>query len=127
MERSNWFESVYQEEVYDFRPPLTVVLSTPFKSLQEAELQLLSKLLHAVNRSLAAVRIVEEPNLDLSGWTDKPAYVIAFQAPPKGIEPYSIMTASGTSIIFSDSLNVLSGDLTAKQKLWASLKAMFPA
>lgn len=125
MTESNWFETVYPEETYAFPPSLTIVLSVPFAQLKADDQLQLSKMLVAIGHSLESVRIVVEPNLDLSQWIEKPRQLIAFQPPPKGIEIYSVTQTPGTTLLFSDSLSVLGTDLSTKKKLWEALRAMF--
>ncbi len=126
MAESNWFESVYPEEVYAFPPPLTVVLSMPLEKLGEQEKVLLSRMLQAIRHSLDSVKVVVEPRLDLSAWIEKPRQILAFQPPPKGIEPYSVTQAAEATVLFSAPLEVLSTDTESKKKLWAALQTMFP-
>lgn len=120
-------DSIFQEEIYDFQAPTTVVLSEPWDQLQEPGRILLTKILQAVRLSLDAVRILHQAEFDLSGYTDKPRLLICFISPPKGVSRYEVHRAGGSAMVFADSLDALVQDEAGKRKLWAALKDLFPA
>jgi hypothetical protein len=125
MESAEWFKSTFNEEVYDIGVPLTVVIGTPWSTLKEEHVQLLSKILVAVGQSLGSVRVIHQEAFDMSLWSEKPARVIAFVAPPKGLAAYEIIQGPEGAVVFSDPLEILNADDGAKRKLWGTLKTLF--
>lgn len=121
------FDAIFQEEVYSFSAPVTVMLGVPFKETKQEHRELLRKILHAVGLSLEAVRIVHQAHFDVSGWIEKPRQLIAFIPPPAGIARYEVIETSGMSVVVSDSIDVISGEEASKRKLWNALKLLFPA
>jgi DNA polymerase III psi subunit len=120
-------DAIYQEEVYRFPGLPTVVLPVPWKDLPEDQLALLTKILQAIRLRLEAVRILHQKEFDLSEFDEKPALLIGFVTPPKGVPAYEVYRTSQTAMVFSDSLAVLVGDDAAKRKLWGALKDLFPS
>jgi hypothetical protein len=119
------FNALYGEEVYDVSPPVAIVLGKSWQDLNEEERQLLSKILLAVKSSVDRVRILHQTKLDLSEWSAKPSRVIAFVAPAKGVGLYEVIRTDSTSIVFSDSPEVLMNDEPAKKRLWLALQTLF--
>ena len=125
MDSESVFKSTFNEEVYSIPVPLTVVLDVPWASLKAEHVELLSKILIAVGKSLSGVRIVHQTPFDMSTWSEKPDRVIAFCAPPKGVATYEIIPSAEGTVVFSDPLEILFADDAAKRKLWGTLKALF--
>lgn len=121
------FRNTYIEEVYWAPLMTTVVIPCSWNEVKEEQRQLLSRILQAVNLSLESVRIMYQQSLDLSSWSEKPKRLIAFVTPPKGLSLYETVQVGKTSMIFSDPLDILNTDDTAKRKLWSALKTLFPA
>jgi hypothetical protein len=118
------FESTYPEELYLIRQRVTVVIPVPWSEVKEAEKILLSKILSAVKQSLESVVVKQQPQLDLSVWTEKPERVLCF-SPAEGLPKFEVLPAHGTSVIVSLPLPELLTNDDAKKKLWAGLKVMF--
>lgn len=118
------FESTYPEELYLIKPRVTVVIPVPWTEVKEAEKALLSKILGAVKQSLDSVVVRQQPQLDLSVWTEKPERVLCF-SPAESFPKFEVLPANGTSVIVSLPLPELMVNDEAKKKLWAGLKAMF--
>lgn len=125
MSNLSLFEATFTEDLYLVPPPTTIVLSSPYKDLTEAEVDLLSKILHAVRLSLSSVRIVEAQTLDLSQWTEKPNRLIGFGITVAGINPYELISTPETRLILADSLSELSTNEELKKRLWIVLKQLF--
>jgi len=121
------FSTIYGEEVYNVPPPVTIVLGQSWKDLKSEERQLLTKILLAIRQTIDRVRILHQTKLDLSEWSAKPAQVIAFVAPAKGVALYEVIRTDSSAIIFSDSPDVLMTDDVAKKKLWLALQTLFPS
>lgn len=119
------FNTTYEEEIYSFAQPTTVVLNSKWAELSEAEVQLLGKILSSVKLSLAAVRIVEAPKLDLSEWSDKPDKLIGFGVTVSGVNLYEVITTPQTQLVLADSLSILLDDDEKKKRLWVALKQLF--
>ncbi len=122
---SSTFGSTYLEEVYAVPALVTIVLGIPWSQIKEEHTLLLSKILQSVQLSLESVRIVYQPQLDISRWSEKPSKLIAFLPPPKGLATYEVIQTGDTSIIFSDTLEILNADDAVKRKLWNALKSHF--
>lgn len=119
------FESTYSEEVYKFRPPLTVILDKPW-SEQNAECrEALAKLLAAVRHSPESVRMVHQAALDLSAWGDPPERIVAFVSPPKGIAVNEKITTPMSQIVVTEPLPALLANEEIKKKFWAAFKTLF--
>jgi DNA polymerase III psi subunit len=125
MEAAPSFKALYSEEVYSFSSPVTIVIEVPWADINDSQRQLLSKILLAVKQSLESVRVLSLQKFDLSSYQEKPSKIIAFITPPKGFGLYEVVKTGDTSVIFSDSLETLITDDSAKRKLWAALKEMF--
>ena len=119
------FKTTYEEEIYSFPLPTTVVLNTKWTALTEAEVQLLSKILASVRLSLAAVRIVEAQKLDLSQWQEKPSQLIGFGVTISGVNLYEVITTPQTQLVVAESLGTLLDDDDKKKRLWIGLKQLF--
>ncbi len=118
------FESTYPEELYLIQPRVMVVIPVAWTEVKEAEKILLSKILSAVKQSLDSVVIRQQPQLDLSVWTEKPKRVLCF-SPAEGFPKFEVLPVQGTSVIVSLPLPELLANDEAKKKLWAGLKVMF--
>jgi hypothetical protein len=119
------FKTTYEEEIYSFGLPTTVVLNSKWTELAEGEVQLLGKILASVRLSLAAVRIVEAQKLDLSQWNDKPAKLIGFGVTVTGVNLYEVVTTPQTQLVLAESLGILLEDDDKKKRLWIGLKQLF--
>jgi len=117
--------ATYTDELYLIPPPTTVVLGVKWSDLKTTETELLSKILNSVKLSLDAVRVVIDPELDLSQWEEKPAKLIAFGIKISGVTRYEVVNTPETSLILADSLSILSENDELKKKLWGSLKQLF--
>ena len=125
MEPQEIFKVTYSEDVYSVQSPLTVVMGVPWEQVGADHRLLLSKILNSVRLSLAGVRIIQQTNLDVSAWGEKPRQIIAFLAPPKGLPCYEVIQTGEASVIFSDPLEILNSDDAAKRQLWNALKSHF--
>ena len=119
------FEATYDEDLYRVLPPTTIVIDTKWSNLPENERQLLSKILGSVKLTLAAVRIVETQELDLSQWVEKPTRLIGFGIKVSGVGMYDVVTTPKTQLLLADRLSSLIDDDDLKKKLWISLKRLF--
>lgn len=119
------FESLYTEELYLPLPKTTVVIPTPWIKVSEQERLLLSKILGSVKLSLDSVRIIEQPQFNLSTWVEKPKKVICFSPAPSALSKYEVIEAEGTSMVLSNPITELIPDDASKRKLWLALKQLF--
>lgn len=117
-------EATFNEELYLISPPPTVVIGGRWKELQEKEVELLSKILHSVKLSLASVRVIEQAELDMASWKEKPSKIIGFGTRTE-MPSYEVVTTPGTQLVLADSLSILSDNDELKKKLWISLKQLF--
>jgi hypothetical protein len=117
-------QTVYGEEIYTIREKTTVILSKPWSEHTEADRQQLQKILQAVRLSIAAVRIIHQPALDLAQLKPAPARMIYFGDPVPGLTQFECITTEGT-IVLAPHLHLLPADDAGRKKLWLALKQMF--
>jgi hypothetical protein len=125
MESESLFSSTFGEELYNVPAPLTVVIDCSWTELKAEHIELLSKILVAVGKSLDGVRVIHQSPFDMSSWTERAGRVIGFCAPPKGLTTYETIPTADGAVVFSDRLSDLYTDDAAKRKLWATLKTLF--
>lgn len=125
MNSADLFKTTYTEEIYHISPPPTVIINKGWKELTEDEIALLSKILNSVRQSLASVKILEMPALDLSQMSEKPAELICFGSQVTGLQLYEVIETPETRLVVADNLSVLSKDDQLKKRLWTSLKQLF--
>lgn len=119
------FESLFTEELYYLSPKTSVVISTPWEKVTEEERQLLAKILGSVKLNLEAVRIIEQPQFNLSTWIEKPKMIICFSNASNALNKYEVIKIDDTSLVLSNSLSDLIPDDASKRKLWLALKQLF--
>jgi len=124
-ETATIFEALYSEELYDFRPPVVVIVSEPWSQISAEHKSVLAKMLVAVKLSLESVHILHRNEFTLEELAPlQPRKVLAFGANLKSpVAPYQHISQNGTSLIVSDSLSQL--DDTRKKNLWLALRQMF--
>ena len=125
MAPSNQHTAIYTEEVYIIPPLVTVVIGEPWNQIPEEHRQLLNKILQAVRQSLESIRVIHQPEFNASAWSERPARVVSFTKPPKGLLLYEVIQTGETEVVFSDPLSQLISDDGAKRKLWSALKSLF--
>lgn len=117
-------QTAYSEEIYNIREKTTVILTKAWNDLADADKLQLQKILQAVRSSLAAVRILHQPVLDLSQLKPVPGRIIYFGDPVPGLTQFECIQTDGT-VVLAPHLDVLSTDDAGKKKLWIALKQMF--
>jgi len=125
MTPSNQHTAIYSEEVYIIPPLVTVVIGEPWDHLPDEQRQLLNKILQAVRQSLESIRIIYQSEFNASAWSEKPARMVSFTKPPKGLILYEVIQTGEAAVVFSDPLSQLISDDAAKRKLWSALKSLF--
>jgi DNA polymerase III psi subunit len=116
--------TAYTEEIYRIKEKTTVVVSTPWTSITDADRQLLQKILQSVKLNLASVRVLYQPALNLSLLKPQPERIIYFGEPVAGLSQFECIRAEGT-VVLSPPLAQLQNDPAGKQKLWVALKQLF--
>lgn len=122
-------ENLYSEEVYNIpRHSAVVVLSEPWEKLGEAETILLSKILTAIKLSMASVKIVMLPVLDLENESHvsmctSDVLLLFGTSVKQSVEPYKKVIIKNFRIIQSEPLHLL--DEKKKRDLWLALKDLF--
>ena len=106
--------TLFNEELYLIKDKTTVVLSEPWEQIGDADRQLLQKILQSVRLNLASVRILHQPEPELS--RSQTSRVIYFGAPDIKTEGMSVQAPR---------LSQLQNDPAGKQKLWIALKQLF--
>jgi len=117
-------QTAYNEEIYLVKDRPTVILSKEWSEVSEPEKEQLQKILQALRLSLASVRIIHQPKLDLNQLSPQPARMIYFGEPVTGLNLYEPIKTEGT-VVLAPHLSLLIGDATGKQKLWIALKQLF--
>lgn len=117
--------SLYGEELYQPAAKTSVVIATAWNKITDEERQLLSKILSSVKLSLEAVRVIEQPQFNLSTWLEKPERVICFSPAPSALSKYEVIEVEGTALVLSNPLSELIPDDASKRKLWLALKQLF--
>ncbi len=125
--RYSLFGTTFHEELYAVSSPVTVIVDVRWSSLSEESVELLTKILFSVRLSPEAVRIVHQPNLDMSSWAELPARLIAFVQPPPGIALYERIVTPKTEMVISEPLSALLANEPAKRRLWVALKTLLPS
>lgn len=116
--------TAYSEEIYDVKEKTTVILSKPWNDLGDAEKQQLQKILQAVKLTVASVRIIHQPTLDLGCLNPPPARIIYFGDAVPGLAQFECITTKGT-IVLAPHLHLLPADDASRKRLWIALKQMF--
>ncbi|HRI78276.1 MAG TPA: hypothetical protein PLR06_01970 [Cyclobacteriaceae bacterium] len=125
MTPSSQFTAIYPEEVYTIPIPVIVITGDPWTKLTDEHKQLLNKILLSVRQSLTSVRIIHQSEFDVSVLPEKPARIVAFINPPKGLTTYEVIQTGETSVVFAGPLPQLITDEPARRKLWGALKTHF--
>ncbi len=125
MSNSEVFDTLYQEEIYKVSSPLLIVLGKPWKDLTTDEHTTLSKIMHALNLTMAAVRVIERASFSISELAAfSPTRIVAFGANLHSpVNLFETSQIEGVSVIISEPLDQL--DDAKKKSLWTALKAMF--
>lgn len=125
MMHTNPLRALYQEELYNVRPKVLVILSKPWQAIGNDEVILLGKILGAVNLSLAKVQIITSMEFSIDDFKIyRPARLIAFGARCRDSEKmYENFYFNNTSIVVAHDLDQL--DDARKKRLWQTLKQVF--
>lgn len=116
---------LFNEELYLIKGKTMVIIDEPWSKLSATHRELLQKILQSVRLSLDSVILNHQPVLNLGQFTHRPAQVIYFGQPVKGLEPFQVLPVDGTSVVLAPSLNQLQEDPAIKPKLWNALKLQF--
>ena len=116
---------LFQEELYQFAAPVTVVLPRGWDSYPSDEQMLLRKILTSVKVDMNAVQLLVRPSVELKVLRVYGATRILVFGCETGedIPLYQQTTAQGLIVIRADDLNVL--DEQKKKNLWIALRQMF--
>jgi hypothetical protein len=117
-------QTAYTEELYAIKEKTTVILSKPWSEISDTDRQQLQKILQAVRLSIASVRIIHQPALDLNRLSPVPAKMIYFGEPVAGLTQFECIQTNGT-IVLAPHLHLLPADDSGRKKLWIALKQMF--
>ena len=125
MIQPNLLTSLYQEELYNIKPKVSVVIAKPWNKLAEDEITLLQKILAAVKLSLPAVQVIIKKEFSLDSFSSNPpSHIIAFGASFKDFDKmYENISVDGVSIVVAHDLGQL--DDARKKNLWVTLKQIF--
>ena len=117
--------STYQEELYQIRTRVLVIVGRPWNEISEDDKALLNKILGSVKLTLAKVDVVTLPSFspqDLSAYGA--SRMIAFGATLKSSSKlYENITTDQVQVIVAEDFPLL--DDAKKKSLWIALKQMF--
>lgn len=127
MAQSNPLENLYTEELYAIKPKVLIVIASSWSSLQDDEVNLLTKILNAVKLSLSSVQVVTRSAFAVEDFkTFQPSHIISFGAMLKNnTSLYQAIQVNDTSVVLADELRNL--DDARKKNLWLTLKQVFHA
>jgi hypothetical protein len=115
---------LFQEELYQFTAPMTVVVPRPWETYTQEEELLLAKILTSVKIDIGAVQMIEQAVLDLQALPIySPTRVLIFGSASEDLPLYQVVPAQGFTVIRADDLAML--DDIKKKNLWAALRQMF--
>jgi len=120
------FENIYKNTLYAIVPPITIVIDEPWEKLETENKELLEKILLSVKLSMASARIICHSNFDFTLMIELSPKIIVFGDAPTGINQYEVIQNEKSKILFSSPLSQIATEPSLKQKLWESLKLLFP-
>jgi DNA polymerase III psi subunit len=118
-------EYLYQEELYEFRSPVLILLPSAWEHVNDDEKVLLNKILNSVKLTPAQVRIISKTQFDLQDVAHyQPSRIISFGTAMKEMSAlYEHRKIDNVSVILADALHLL--DDQKKKSLWLALRQMF--
>lgn len=118
-------QHIVTEEIYSIRGKVIVLLPVPWSEVNPAEIELLSKILSAVNLKIDEVQLVASKKVDLNSLLlFSPTAILSFGSEIKQVnKAYDILDWNGVSVIKADSLSSLEDG--KKKILWNALRQMF--
>jgi hypothetical protein len=118
-------ENLYQEELYNIRGKVLVLVPKPWAEIKGDERTLLTKILSSVKLSLASVQIINRTEFDSVDFTAyRPDCIIAFGSTLKNSNKmYEKIVKNDVAIVVADELDQL--DDIRKRNLWLTLKQLF--
>ncbi len=125
MNEKEALQELYSEDVYNIPGKTLVILPCPWSELNDASVQLLTKILASVKLSLSSVQIISALKIeDIALGVYNPSGILFFGI-PSGLDttPYQLAQFNGIPAIAADALD--SFDDAKKKNLWLALKAMF--
>lgn len=125
MSQTEALQELYQEEIYKLPGKTLVILPDSWDTLDDANVQLLSKILASVKLSLSHVQIIVTLKIeDVPFHTYKPSRILLFGvSSDSSIAKYQLTRFNEIPVISADALDTL--DDAKKKNLWLALKTMF--
>lgn len=118
-------QNLYQEDLYNIRGKVVVVLPDAWEKVNEADRNVLIRMINAVRINFAAVTVIQRTSLsatDLQVFA--PEKVLVFGVPVSPLPTlYTLSSLGETPLIAADKLENL--DDAKKKILWGALKQMF--
>lgn len=119
------FNTLYNEELYQVKPKVVIVVDQEWNSVTAEEKQLLARILQAVKLTFEGVRVVRQDVLNVTGLGTPPHRVICFGKAAAGLALYEPLEVGGISLVISENLSELVKNDAARKKLWGALKLLF--
>ncbi len=122
--RSPIVADLFQEEIYEIKDRVLIVLAEPWESVSPEDKLLLSKILGAVKLHMDGVQIINQPSFTPEALkTLSPKWAIRFSSDASDSLPYYEATAvDECKVIKSHPLAEL--DDARKKNLWMALKGL---
>jgi hypothetical protein len=124
-------ETIYQEELYQIEVPAVVIVDKQWNDLSVGEKEQLQKIADALNKRISpklkldAFQVIFQSKFDLGSINPQPKRVIYFGAAVTGLNPYELIEVNQSKVVLSESLDDLTKNETARQKLWKALQQLF--
>jgi hypothetical protein len=118
-------QQTFTDEIYAIRSRVLILIPVEWSVLTPSEIDLLGKILGAVQLNLDGVQVITENVADLNNFTVfAPTAVLSFGVRIKQADnPYEVTIWNTISVLYSDALHQLDED--RKKKLWEAMRKMF--
>lgn len=122
---STYLDHLYQEDIYNIKSPVLVIIPTPWHKILDTDKALLAKILGSVRINLESVMIQTCTNFSLETLSVyKPGKVLVFGSAIEGeSRSYETVMYNEHQVLHADDLSKL--DDSKKKVLWVALKQMF--
>lgn len=122
---SELLQQTFSEEIYRIPGKVLIVIPQEWAELNPTEIELLSKILAAVNLTIDTVQIITTKQVDLNDLiTISPSVLLSFGSEIKQADaPYKVKIWNGIPVLKTDTLSLL--DEGKKKNLWVGLRQIF--
>ncbi|MBX2962709.1 MAG: hypothetical protein KF687_09365 [Cyclobacteriaceae bacterium] len=116
---------IFTEDIFDIQGKVIVLVPRPWTSYKNIEIELLRKILGAVNLKLEQVQLLEFASTDFQSLqVFKPSMILSFGSKIKEINtPYQVSAHQGIHALVADSPDMLNDE--RKKRLWTAMRELF--